>query len=75
MNFHRNIFILLAFILFDQAASNPIKHICESFKAEPAVFLFNAAIIISLLTVGGILAGNIHIIQRISRSSQVSQLD
>lgn len=49
--------MLSLFSVFNQAFSNPIDHIYESFKMEPAAFLFNSLIIVILLAVGGILAG------------------
>lgn len=54
----RTCVILLAF-LTSQATANPIRHIHENFKAEPAEFMFNSAIVILLLSVGGILAGRV----------------
>lgn len=49
--------ICLLFALIGYASANPFNHIYENFKTEPAEFMFNSAIVVLLLIVGGILAG------------------
>lgn len=64
MKLHSSIFTLSLFGAFNQVYSNPLNHIYQNFNEEPGAFLFNSAIIITLLTVGGILAGKTHFIRQ-----------
>lgn len=57
MHWQKNKISIFAFAYIGYASANPFNHIYENFQTEPAEFMFNSAIVIVLLTVGGILAG------------------
>lgn len=57
MPFFKNKSITLLTNFLICVSANPLQHIYENFQAEPAEFMFNSALVIILLFVGGILAG------------------
>jgi hypothetical protein len=61
MHRQKNKIAILSFAFVGYTAANPFIHIYENIKTEPAEFMFNSAIVILLLTVGGILAGKTFI--------------